>query len=160
MKRILALMATAALVTSSPAALAQTRPNFSGKWTQVVDPAAQPTGRGRGFGGLGQVVTATQDEKTLTVVTTTQIGEVKAVYNLDGSETRNPITFNGQTVERTSKAKWDGAKLILISVSNFNGNAAETTQVWSVDGSGTLTVESTNNFSGTPTTAKAQYKKS
>jgi hypothetical protein len=93
-------------------------------------------------------------------VTTTQIGEVKAVYNLDGSETKNPITFNGQTVERTSKAKWDGAKLILISVSNFNGNAAETTQVWSVDGSGTLTVESTNNFSGTPTTAKAQYKKS
>ena len=111
-------------------------------------------------GGLGQAFTAAQDEKTLTVVSTTQMGEIKSVYNLDGSETKNPITLGGQTVERTSKVKWEGARLIVTSISNFQGNAAETTQVWSLDASGTLTVESTNNFSGTPTTTKAQYKKS
>ena len=162
MKRLLALTVTAAVLTSSLAVLAQTRPNFAGKWTLVPDPnAAAAGGRGRGMaGGLGQTFTATQDEKTLTVVSTTQMGEIKAVYNLDGSATKNPITLVGQTVERTSKVKWDGARLIVTSISNFQGNAAETTQVWSLDKSGSLTVESTNNFSGTPTTTKALYKKS
>ena len=162
MKRLLALTVIAALLTSSLAVLAQTRPNFAGKWTLVPDPnAAAAGGRGRGMAdGLGQAFTATQDEKTMTVVSTTQMGEIKSVYNLDGSETKNPITLGGQTVDRTSKVKWDGAKLIVTSTSNFQGNAAETTQVWSLDAAGTLTVESTNNFSGTPTTTKAQYKKS
>ncbi len=160
MKRILALAIGAALLTSSVSLMAQAKTNFSGKWAQVVDPNAPPAGRGRGAAGLGAAFTATQDEKALTVVSTTQMGEIKTVYNLDGSETKNPITLGGQTVERTSKAKWDGAKLVLTSVSNFNGNAAETTQVWSLDASGMLTVESTNNFSGTPTTTKSQYKKS
>ena len=161
MKRLLALTVIAALFTSSLAVLAQTRPNFAGKWTLVPDPNAAAGGRGRGMaGGLGQAFTATQDEKTMTVVSTTQMGEIKSVYNLDGSETKNPITLGGQTVDRTSKVKWDGAKLIVTSTSNFQGNAAETTQVWSLDAAGTLTVESTNNFSGTPTTTKAQYKKS
>jgi hypothetical protein len=161
MKRMLALAATAALATSSLAVLAQTRPNFAGKWTLVPDPnAAAAAGRGRGVGGLGSTFIATQDDKVLTVVSTTQMGEIKAVYNLDGSETKNPITLAGQTVERTSKTKWDGAKLIVMSTVNFQGNAAETTQVWSLDASGTLTVEQTSNFGGSPTTTKAQYKKS
>jgi hypothetical protein len=162
MKSMLALTVTAALVTSSLAVLAQTRPNFAGKWTLVPDPNAAAAGGGRGRGmGLGQALTAAQDEKTLTVITSNpQVGDIKAVYNLDGSETKNPITFGGNTVDRTSKVKWDGAKLVITSTSNFQGNAVETTQAWSLDASGTLTVESTNNFGGTPTTTKAQYKKS
>ena len=41
-------------------------------------------------GGLGQAFSAEQNDKTLTVVTTNQqLGEVKAVYNLDGSESKN-----------------------------------------------------------------------
>lgn len=162
MKRLFALTVIAALLTSSLAVLAQTRPNFAGKWTLVPDPNAPAAGgRGRGMGGLGQTFTATQDEKTLTVVTSNpQVGDIKAVYNLDGSETKNPITFGGNTVDRTSKVKWDGAKLIVTSTSNFQGNAVETTQAWSLDASGTLTVESTSNFGGNPTTTKAQYKKS
>ena len=112
------------------------------------------------MGGLGQAFTAVQDDKTLTVTTSNpQIGEIKAVYNLDGTETKNPITFGGNTVDRTSKVKWDGAKLVITSTSNFQGNAVETTQVWSIDATGTLTVESTSAFTGTPTTTKATYKK-
>ena len=163
MKRMLACLVIVALVMPVVGVTAQTKPNFAGKWTLVPDPnaAAAAGGRGgRGGGGLGQAFTATQDEKTLTVVTTNaQVGEIKAVYNLDGSETKNPISFGGNTVDRTSKVKWDGAKLIITSTSNFPGNAVETTQAWSLDASGTLTVESTNNFGGTPTTTKAQYKK-
>jgi len=154
--------ATALVLLFAAIAPAQTKPNFAGKWTLVPDPnAPAPTGRGRGMGGgLGQAFSAEQTDKTLTVVTTNaQVGEVKAVYNLDGSESKNPISFNGQSVDRVSKAKWDGAKLVITTTTNFNGNAAESTQTWSLDATGNLVVESTSNFGGTPTTAKATYKK-
>jgi hypothetical protein len=162
MRRRLAFTIVAALVSSSLAVLAQTRPTFAGKWTLVPDSyaAAAAGGPGRGVGGLGSAFTATQDEKTLTVVSTTQMGEIKAVYNLDGSETKNPITLAGQTVERTSKVKWDGAKFIVMSTISFQGKATETTQVWSLNASGTLNVEQTSNFGGRPETTKGQYKKS
>jgi hypothetical protein len=162
MKRVLICLVALALVTPAIGVAAQSKPNFAGKWTLVPDPnaAAGGGGRGRGMGGLGQTFTASQDEKTLTVITNNpQVGEIKAVYNLDGSETKNPISFGGNTVDRTSKVKWDGAKLIITSTSNFQGNAVETTQAWSLDAAGTLTVESTSNFGGNPTTTKAQYKK-
>ena len=111
-------------------------------------------------GGLGQEFTAVQDDKTLTVTTNNpQLGELKTVYNLDGSETKNPINFGGQTVDRVSKVKWDGAKLVITTTINFNGNPAETTQSWTLDATGNLVVESSSNFNGTPTTTKATYKK-
>jgi hypothetical protein len=162
MKRVAGIIGSLALVAASVAVFAQAKPNFAGKWTLVPDPNAQPAagGRGRGGGGLGNEFNATQNDKTLTVVTNNpQMGEIKATYNLDGSETKNPITFNGNTVERTSKAKWDGNKLVLTTTTNFNGNAAETTQAWTLDASGSLLVETTSNFGGNPTTTKATYKK-
>ena len=55
--------------------------------------------------------------------------------------------------------KWDGAKLVITDDDELNGNAAESTQTWSLDATGNLVVESTSNFAGTPTTTKATYKK-
>jgi hypothetical protein len=160
MRRALSAFVVLTMVAGAVAMTAQSKPNFAGKWTLVPDPnAPAPTGRGRG-GGLGDVFSAEQTDKTLTVVTTNpQIGEVKAVYNLDGSESKNPISFGGQSVDRVSKVKLDGAKLVISTTTNFNGNAAESTQTWSLDATGNLLVETTSNFSGTPTTTKATYKK-
>jgi hypothetical protein len=69
------------------------------------------------------------------------------------------LNFGGQTVDRVSKVKWDGAKLVITTTISFNGNPAETTQIWMLDGSGGLVVESSSNFTGTPTTSKITYKK-
>ena len=142
---------------------AQSKPSFAGKWTMVPDPNAPAGGGGRGrggMGGLGQEFTAAQDEKTLTVTTNNpQLGELKTVYNLDGSDSKNPLNFGGQTVDRVSKVKWDGAKLVITTTINFNGTPAESSQSWMLDGSGNLVVESTSNFGGNPTTTKATYKK-
>ncbi len=163
MKHILSVAVVVALVIAGASVSAQSKTNFAGKWTLVPDPnaAAGGGGRGRGMGGgLGQEFTATQDDKTLTVTTSNpQMGDMKMVYNLDGSETKNPITFNGQTIERASKVKWDGAKLVITTTINFNGTPAETTQSWTLDASGALVVESTSNFNGNPMTTKATYKK-
>ena len=164
MKRIVSAVGAVALALVASTAFAQSKPSFAGKWTLVPDPnaAAGGGGRGRGgFGGLGQEFTAAQDEKTLAVTTNNpQIGEIKSVYNLDGSESRNPLSFGGQTVERVSKVKWDGAKLVISSTMSFQGNTMEATQTWSVDATGNLVVESTSNAQGTPATSKATYKKS
>ena len=161
MKRVLSAFVALTLVAGAAAAFAQAKPSFAGKWTLVPDPnAPAPTGRGGGRGGgLGQAFSADQNDKTLTVVTTTQAGETKAVYNLDGSESKNPLTFNGNTIDRVSKTKWDGAKLVITTTTNFNGNANESTQTWSLDATGNLIVEATSNFGGNPTTTKATYKK-
>ncbi|HXT70498.1 MAG TPA: hypothetical protein VN700_12115 [Vicinamibacterales bacterium] len=162
MKKTISISVIALFVAACATAFAQSKSSFAGKWTLVPDPNAAAAGGGRGGrgGGLGQEFTATQDEKVLTVITNNpQMGEIKAVYNLDGSETKNPLSFGGQTVERVSKAKWNGAKFVITTTTNFNGNNAESTQTWSLDASGNLVVETTSNFGGTPTTTKATYKK-
>lgn len=158
-----ALVAGVAIVlagVAGVAAYAQSKPSFAGKWTLVPDPNAQGGGRGRGGMGLGQEFVVTQDDKTLTTVSNNpQMGEIKAVYNLDGTETKNPLSFGGQTVERISKVKWDGAKLVITTNSSFNGNPVESTQTWSLDNSGNLVIDSTSNFGGNATTTKSTYKK-
>jgi hypothetical protein len=160
MRRVLSIVAVMTLLLSA-ATLAQSKPSFAGKWTLVPDPnAAAAGGRGGRGMGLGQEFTAVQDDKTLTVTSTTQMGESKAVYNLDGSESKNPLNFNGNAIDRVSKTKWDGSKLVITTSVNFNGQTVETTQAWSMDASGNLVVESTSNFGGNSTTTKAVYKKS
>jgi hypothetical protein len=159
MTRLLSVVAIVALVLAGASMSAQSKPSFAGKWTMVPESveAVGVTGRGS---GLGLAFTVVQDEKTLTVSTNNpQLGELKTVYNLDGSESKNPINFGGQTVDRVSKVKWDGAKLVITTTINFGGNPAETTQSWMLDGSGNLVVESSSNFTGTPTTSKGTYKK-
>ena len=161
MRRVLSALVVLTLVAGSAAMLAQTpsKPNFAGKWTLVPDPnSPAPTGRGRG-GGLGQAFSIEQNDKTVTVISTGAQGETKAVYNLDGSDSKNPLNVNGNAIDRVSNVKWDGAKLVITTTTNFNGNALESTQVWSLDATGNLLVESTSSFTGTPTTTKSTYKK-
>ena len=164
MQRRSRLVSAALTLLFTAGLFAQAKPNFAGKWTQVVDPNATAAaggrgGRGGGF-GLGMAFSATQDDKTLTVTTTGPNGDMKAAYNLDGSDSKNPITFNGTTIDRVSKVKWDGAKLVITTTTNFNGTANESTQSWSLDATGNLIVEATMNFGGNgPTTTKSTYKK-
>lgn len=138
-KNALALGALALAVAAAPA-VAQDKPNFAGSWTLVVDPnAAAPGGRG-GMGGLGQGATISQDDKSLTITRTTQNGEVKMIYNLDGSESKNMVQGRGGQMEQVSTAKWDGAKLVITTNLQMGGNAVTRTQTLSLDGSGQLVV--------------------
>ena len=162
MRKVVSVIAALSMVLGTASlVIAQAKTNFAGKWTLVVDPnAPAPTGRGRGggFGGLGQGGSIEQTDKTITVTTTGQAGEVKSVYNLDGSESKNTMTFGANSIERVSKVKWDGAKLVIETTSNFQGNPVTSTQTWSLD-AGNLVIESTSNMGGNPTTTKQTYKK-
>jgi hypothetical protein len=157
------LMCAASVALGAAGVLAQAAPNFAGKWTLVPDATApQGGGRGGGFGGLGTAATIVQDDKTLTITRTTQAGELTSVYNLDGSDSRNTLNFNGNAFEQTSKVTRDGSALVITTTADFGGNVFETSMKLALDASGTLTLESTRpdfQGGGAPIVTKATYKK-
>ena len=106
-------------------------------------------------------MTIAQDAKTVTVTRTTQNGEQKSVYNLDGTDSKNTMNQGGNALEAVSKTKWDGTKLVITTSTTFNGNARETTMALSIDASGNLLVESTQppRGGGEAVTRKTTYKK-
>ncbi len=163
MRRNALIVGALSLVFAASIAQAQDKPNFAGSWALVVDPnAPPPTGRGGGGGGgLGQAATLTQDAKTLTITRTTQNGEVKTVFNLDGSDSKNMMQGRGGQTEQVSKAVWDGNKLVVTTSFTMGENAVTRTQAFTLDASGQLVVSTTapGRGGGEPTTTVMTYKK-
>ena len=151
-----------ALTLATALTLAQAPPNFAGKWALVPDPNAAGGGRGGMAGGLGPEATITQDASSLTIKRTTQMGEFTSTYKLDGSESRNTLNFQGNSVDQLSIAKWDGPKLLVNTKMDFGGNVVETSMVMALDSTGNLVVDTTRpdfQGGGAPITTKATYKK-
>jgi|SwirhirootsSR2_FD_contig_31_14766610_length_729_multi_2_in_0_out_0_2 hypothetical protein len=153
MKRVLSLVVLSVTVAGALVA-GQEKPNFSGTWklsTEAADMFTPPQ------------LTVTQDVKTMTVTSTSQMGEFKTLYSLDGTETKSPLDFNGTTIERVTKTTWDGNKLVLTITSNFDGQSFESKAVWALGTDGTLQIDLTRpdfQGGGGPVTTKASYKKS
>jgi hypothetical protein len=142
----------ATLVAALPAASwAQAKPDLSGTWVfdeAKSDPA--PAGRGgRGGGGRGggrfggapaTTMTIKQTAAELTIDRTTDQGSQTAVYKLDGTESKNTIGPG----PASSKASWDGARLVIATTQTVQGRGGEVTieskDVYSREG-GVLTIE-------------------
>src|SRR3954469_14633110 len=120
-----AIMGVAAVAFVASSAFAQAT-SFAGTWNQVVDPAAQQGAAGGGAGGrggrgggagFGATFSIAQDAKTLTITRTQGQTEVKSVYNLDGSDSKNMVTMGrgdqAQQMEQVSVAKWEGSNLVI-----------------------------------------------
>jgi hypothetical protein len=142
-------------------------PDFSGKWVMEPPPApaaAADTGGARGGGrggggfqpGFGPEFTVKQEAKTLTI---TRGGQTKPlVYNLDGSASKNSVTRDGQQQEQIATATWDGNKLVIVTIVNFQGNTGEQRRVLSLDG-GNLVIDQTNPGRNGGPPIKIVYKK-
>lgn len=134
MRRIAAAVGAVAVVLFSASLLAQA--NFSGKWAPDTEKnaaamaamagagggggGARMGGGGRG-GGTGPM-TITMDAKTLKIERTGQDGAVQTqTYALDGSESKNMMMGRGGQTEQVSKAKLDGAKVV-ITTTTPNGD--------------------------------------
>jgi hypothetical protein len=157
--RVARLPLVLAALVIAPLASAQT-PDFTGKWTLVANPSAAPGGLGGG--GIGQEAVITQDATSMTIKRTTQMGEFTTIYKLDGSESKNTLTVQGNTIDQVSKAKWDGGTLKIDTTLTFDGNPVQVSISMSLDPSGTLLVESTRpdfQGGGAPVTTKSTYKK-
>jgi hypothetical protein len=150
-----ALIAICALMLT--VAGAQTPPSFAGKWTLVPDANSQAAA-----GMVAQTVNITQDANTLTMTRTTQMGEITTTYKLDGSESKNTLNFQGNSMEQVSIAKWDASKLKIDTKMNVQGQDVQLSSVLSLDPSGNLIMETTRpdfQGGGAPVTTKLTYKK-
>ena len=143
---------------------AQAKPDFSGKWV-VVDPppaagnagAGRSGGRGAGFQpGFGPEFTVKQDAKTLTITRGGQTAPL--TYKLDGSESKNSVTRDGQQREQIAKATWEGNTLVIVTMVNFQNNTREQRRVLTMEG-GTLVIQQTNPGRNGGATIKVVYKK-
>lgn len=102
MRRRTLFHAAVLIIATAAPAIAQEKPSFAGKWTQIAD-ATTPA-------GSTPVMTITQDAKTLTIEYISQRTSqpVKLVYNLDGTPAKQAIG-GGEIV---STSAWEGNKLV------------------------------------------------
>src|SRR5262245_8423418 len=104
MERLTHLLSGALVVLLVISVTAQTRPDFSGRWTSGTEPTATASGAGGRAGeragdmgsGWGSSITVAQDANRLTVEYTffargDMQPPLKFVYALDGSETKNSV---------------------------------------------------------------------
>src|SRR6187402_1870929 len=129
MKRALALIIVLPVLMAATA-VAQSKPSFTGTWKLTSDPSAGPF--------VASQLVVSDDGKVLTILSTSQMGELKTIYNLDGSATQSPLDLGGNMIDRSTKAVWDGAKLVLTTTSDFGGMPFEIKQVLSLAADGTL----------------------
>ena len=154
MTRTLSALFACVALLGAPLA-AQDKPVLAGTW-KLAEPAAPdpftPT-----------VMTVVQDATALTVTTTSQMGEFKTSYKLDGSEAPSPMEFQGMTIDRMTKLVWEGNKLLLTTSSRMEAQSIEFKSAWSLTADGALATETTvPDFQGggAPIIVKATYKKS
>ena len=165
------LISTIAIVVALVAtAAAQAKPDFSGTWTfdeAKSDPAPARGGGGGGGGGRGggrmggapaTAMTIKQTPAQLSMDRTTAQGSQTVVYKLDGSESTNTIGMG----PATSKAAWDGSRLVITTTQTVQGRGGEITinskEIYSVQGS-TLTIETTRSTPGGEISRKLIYTK-
>ena len=198
MRRLARLLSVSVFALTAITATAQTRPDFSGKWTSESEPTqagtatersgqglTQPGGRGDRAGGgrgaprigdmgsgWGSNITVTQDPTRLTVeymffVRGDMQPPLKFVYALDGSESRNSVMMGRGIQVQTSKARWDGDKLVITTVHVFvhpetgQPMTSELKQTLSLESPDRLIVEAARSgvLGGAPSTTRAIYKK-
>ena len=172
MKRILAATILCGFATT---ASAQTRPEFSGRWTTEPDPAAATSASGAGRAGAppapapqrggrsgdmgsgwGSTITIAQDASRLTIEYAffgrgDMQPPLKFVYALDGSETRNSVMMGRGIQQTASKTAWQEDKLVITTIHAFTDpdsdkpSELEVRQTLSLESPTSLVVETTRS---------------
>src|SRR5579864_3554938 len=148
----LSVLAAVAFATG----LAARAADFSGKWAPDADknpaPMTGATGGATGTNAAGMrrpggPMTITMDAKTMKVERSIGNGTSTCTYNLDGTDSTCAMGRGG---DRTSSAKWDGAKLVITTKATQAGNADLVT---------TYSMEGTDLLVESNTGSKVYYKK-
>jgi hypothetical protein len=158
-------------------AVAQERPDFSGRWT--VAPPPVPAGGGRGGpqrgdmgSGWGTTITFTQTPTTLTLEWPYYTrGDLQPplvfVYPLDGSAKTNTLMLGRGLEKQESRTSWDGNKLVIVTTQDFPnlvpGQVVNTrvTRTLTLESPTSLVVETTRSgvLGGKESSTKTVYTK-
>lgn len=178
----MAVLAGLALLTPTTPCEAQTRPDFSGRWTTEPAPASTPAAtppRGGGparagdmGSGWGPTITITQDSARLTVeyaffARGDMQPPLRFHYALDGTESRNSVMMGRGIQTQVSKTVWDSDRLIITTTHTMmdpatgKPSAVMVTQTLSLEAQASLVVETTRaGVAGAPsTTVRTVYRK-
>jgi len=104
--------------------LAQTSPDFSGKWIVDFDRSEGRTADGKTFGmrTLGESFTAAQTADALTLVYESEMGRT-VTYRLDGVETKTTVPDpRGRMVPIVYRASWSGSILTIVGQWTTDGS--------------------------------------
>ena len=177
----LVLIALVSLLLPTP--IQSTRPDFSGRWTEVTAAAAGSAGPGRAAGvpgggrgdmgsGWGSPITITQSATQLTVeYAFFSRGDMqtplKYVFALDGSETSNRMMLGSGPQIQVTTASWDGSKLMLKTRYTFTDPGsgkpvpADVTQTLSLESPTSLVLETSRAgvLGGAATSTRTMYQK-
>ena len=187
MKRMANILSVVTVVLLAVSVTAQTRPDFSGRWTSEPEPTAAAPGGGGQTGaarsggrgasgdmgsGWGANITITQAANRLTVeyaffARGDMQPPLKFVYALDGAETKNSVMMGRGIQAQTSKTAWDGDKLVITTLHSFENPAngqpmtSEVKQTLSLESPTSLVVETTRSgvLGGAPSTTRTTYRK-
>jgi hypothetical protein len=171
MHKTISVIALALVLALPSLGLAQAKTDFSGTWTfdeAKSDPApARAGGGGGGGGGRGggrmggapaTAMTIKQTGTELSMDRTTAQGAQTVVLKLDGTDSTNTIGMG----PATSKAVWDGPRLVVTTTQTMQGRGGEVTvnskEVYSVQGN-VLTIETTRTTPAGDQTRKLIYTK-
>ncbi len=170
MRRVTAVMGVAVAVLFTASLYAQSKVNFTGKWSPDADKnaAAATAGGGggggaRGGGGRGGGPTITNITQDATTIKIERLGAdgtamgAASVYKLDGSDSKNMMPGRGgaEGTEVVSNAKWDGDSLV-ITANSANG---PTTTTYSMDGADLKIVTLAPGRGGAAATPRTQWYK-
>ena len=180
MKRLTKTLRMMMIVLAAVNVMAQTKPDFSGRWTSEPEtkaPAASGGGQGAAQAGdmgsgWGANLTIAQTANQLTVeyaffVRGDMQPPLKFVYALDGVETKNSVMLGRGIQAQTSKTAWEGDKLVIMTTHSFdnptNGQPmkSEVKQILTLASPTSLIVETTRNgvLGGPVTTTRTVYRK-
>jgi hypothetical protein len=166
------------VVIAAAGVTAQTRPDFSGRWTSESEPkvpAASSGGLERASdlgSGWGANLTLTQAADRLTVeymffARGDMQPPLKFVYALNGIETKNSVMMGRGIQVQTSKIAWENDKLVITTTHNFENPAdgqpmkSEVKQTLTLDSPTSLIIETTRSgvLGGPPATTRTVYRK-
>lgn len=130
MRRYATLALTLASLTAPLAA--QSRPDFTGKWTLDTKASEGP------MMPVAMTVVVTQNAKTLKVenTSTMAVGEQKMeqkstlTYNLDGSVAKNVLSAQGGSLELSSTGAWDGKTLVVTTKADLPAGQLNQVDHW------------------------------
>jgi hypothetical protein len=178
MKRMTNLLSSALVALLTVSATAQSKPDFSGRWTSEPSPAGegQRGGSRERIGDMGSgwgssITIAQTADRLLVEYAFFARGDMQPplrfVFALDGSETKNSVMMGRGIQTQTSKTAWEGDRLIITTTHSFENPAdgqplkIEVKQILSLESPTSLIIETTRSgaLDGPSSTTRTVYRK-
>ena len=143
-------LGTLLVALASPLAAQATHPDFSGTW--VLDASKTVVdGQMEAPSAVTTVVVQVGDSLSVDQKVTGSFGEqaLKKVWKVDGKPWANNFEYGGVPMVLSTTLRWNGAVLAMHTTSDFQGNAIDQIQTWTMGADGkTLTDNTTTNVNG------------